>query len=112
MVSLGHDYVLYDPMLISAPGQPYLIRMGLAIAYCCRTKILNESNTNVEATLDYLHRPQPNWLPPSTEGFATMAASFKLKDEDVAKQRVKMEQQVKKQQAQAAKAAASSRLRG
>lgn len=99
------DMFLYD-------GQPYLIRMGLAIAYCCRTKILNESNTNVEATLDYLHRPQPNWLPPSTEGFATMAASFKLKDEDVAKQRVKMEQQVKKQQAQAAKAAASSRLRG
>jgi hypothetical protein len=104
ILSRAWDFFLYE-------GQPYLIRMGLAIAFCCRTKILSDSTNNVETTLSYMHHPSPTWFPPSVEGFITLAASFKLKDEDVAKQRVKMEQQVKKQ-VQAAAASRASNVGG
>ncbi|THU93215.1 RabGAP/TBC [Dendrothele bispora CBS 962.96] len=76
-------------------GVPFLIRAGLAIIYCCRRAILEATSEN--AVLQYLKRPPPTWLPPSPEAFVTLSLSFKVKDDDVRKQRVKMEAQVKRQ---------------
>jgi hypothetical protein len=76
-------------------GMAFLIRVGLAIVYCCR-KAIHES-TNEEAVLSCLKRPPTKWLPPSPDAFISLAFTMKLKDEDVRKQRVKMEAQIKRQ---------------
>jgi hypothetical protein len=41
--------------------------------------------------------PAPSSLPPTSDAFIALAFSFKLKDDDVRKQRIKMEAQVKRQ---------------
>ncbi|KAF5376822.1 hypothetical protein D9757_008893 [Collybiopsis confluens] len=93
--SLPGDYVNRVWDLFLYEGVPILIRVGLAIIYCCRRAILEA--TSEDAVLQYLKRPAATWLPPSPDAFVTLAFSFKLKDDDVRKQRVKMEKQVKKQ---------------
>ncbi|KAJ3729380.1 rab-GTPase-TBC domain-containing protein [Lentinula raphanica] len=93
--SLPGDYVNRVWDLFLYEGVPILIRVGLAILYCCRRAILEA--TSEDAVLYYLKRPQPTWLPPSPDAFMTLAFSFKVKDDDVRKQRIKMEKQVKKQ---------------
>ncbi|KAF5361144.1 hypothetical protein D9758_009039 [Tetrapyrgos nigripes] len=89
------DYVTRVWDLFLYEGVPFLIRVGLAITYCCRRAILEA--TSEAAVLQYLKRPSATWLPPSPEAFVTLALSFKVKDDDVRKQRVKMEAQVKRQ---------------
>ncbi|KAK7035743.1 rab-GAP TBC domain-containing protein [Favolaschia claudopus] len=76
-------------------GIPFLFRVGLALVYCCRQRILECSKR--EALFGLLNHPSPNWLPPSPDAFVALALSFKLKDDDVRKQRIKMEAQVKRQ---------------
>jgi hypothetical protein len=93
--SLPGDYVNRVWDLFLYDGVPILIRVGLAILYCCRRAILDA--TSEDAILYYLKRPSPTWLPPTPDAFITLAFSFKVKDDDVRKQRVKMEKQVKKQ---------------
>ncbi|KAF9258596.1 RabGAP/TBC [Marasmius fiardii PR-910] len=97
--SLPTDYInrVWDFFLYE--GVPFLIRVGLAIVYCCRRALLDA--TNEETALNYLRYPLPNWLPPSADAFITLALSFKVKDDDVRKQRIKMEAQVKRQAQQA-----------
>ena len=80
-------------------GAPFLIRVGLAIVYCCRRALLDA--TSEETVLHYLRHLSPTWLPPSPDAFITLALSFKVKDDDVRKQRIKMEAQVKRQAQQA-----------
>ncbi|KAG7090781.1 hypothetical protein E1B28_009866 [Marasmius oreades] len=96
---LPTDYIdrVWDLFLYE--GVPFLIRVGLAIVYCCRRALLDA--TDEETVLDYLRHPSPNWLPPSADAFITFALSFKVKDEEVRKQRIKMEAQVKRQAQQA-----------
>lgn len=77
------------------PGIPFLIRVGLALIYCCRRRILE--CTSEESLLNCLRHPSPQSLPPSPDGFISLVYSIKLKDDDVRKQRVKMEAQVKRQ---------------
>jgi TBC1 domain family member 10 len=79
-------------------GIPILIRAGMAIVYCCRRAILDSKSE--ENALALLRKPNPNWLPPSADAFILLLNSVKLKDEDVKKQRVKMEHQLTKRQAQ------------
>lgn len=55
------------------------------------------SSTSEAAALDCLVRPPAACLPANPETFITLAYSFKLKDDDVRKQRIKMEAQVKRQ---------------
>ncbi|ESK95565.1 hypothetical protein Moror_12639 [Moniliophthora roreri MCA 2997] len=86
------DFFLYE-------GIPFLIRVGLAIIYCCRRALLDA--TSEELVLRYLRQPSPNWLPPSADAFISLTLSFKLKDDDIRKQRIKMEAQVKRQVQQA-----------
>ncbi|KAF8879123.1 rab-GTPase-TBC domain-containing protein [Infundibulicybe gibba] len=82
------DLFLFD-------GIPFLIRVGLAIFSCCRRQILECTSEGV--LLRYLRKPSSSWLPSTVDGFISLACSFKLKDDDVRKQRVKMEQIVKRQ---------------
>ncbi|KAF8879125.1 rab-GTPase-TBC domain-containing protein [Infundibulicybe gibba] len=84
------DLFLFD-------GIPFLIRVGLAIFSCCRRQILECTSEGV--LLGYLRKPSSSWLPSTVDGFISLAYSFKLKlkDIDVRKQRVKMEQIVKRQ---------------
>lgn len=79
----------------SPPGVPFLLRVGFAVMTCCRRQILGA--TSPEVVLDYLQHPLPGWLPSTPEGFLTLAHSVKMKDDDIRKNRLKMEAQVKRQ---------------
>ena len=74
-------------------GIPYLYRIGLVVINCVRHLLL-QANTE-EAALAHLVHPPPACLPSATE-LLVLAANVKLKDDDVRKQRIKMEQQLKK----------------
>ncbi|KAL1715226.1 rab-GTPase-TBC domain-containing protein [Schizophyllum commune] len=76
-------------------GLPLLIRVGLAVIQCCRRAIL-ECKTE-ESLLRYITAPPPTWFPPTVDAFITVVMSAKVKDDDVRKQRVKMEAQIKRQ---------------
>jgi len=96
------DLFLYE-------GIPFLFRVGLALFYCCRRRVLEAINQ--DSLFDVLNHPSPNWLPPSPDAFIALAYSFKVKDDDVRKQRIKMEAQVKRQtQTPRAKPAATRSL--
>ncbi|TFK32573.1 rab-GTPase-TBC domain-containing protein [Crucibulum laeve] len=82
------DIFLYE-------GVPFLFRVAMALVTCCRRQILDTKSE--ETLLKMLHHPPPTWLPPTPEGFLSLVFSVKLKDDDVRKQRVKMEAQVKRQ---------------
>jgi TBC1 domain family member 10 len=73
----------------------FLFRVGLALAQCCRQQLLLSNDEAV--ALNYLVHPPISSLPSSSDAFITLAYSFKLKDDDVRKQRIKMEAQVKRQ---------------
>ncbi|KAJ6488528.1 rab-GTPase-TBC domain-containing protein [Mycena vitilis] len=93
--TLPPDYLnrVWDLFLFE--GIPFLFRVGLAMFYCCRRRVLEA--TNHVSLLEILNHPSPNWLPPSPDAFIALANSFKVKDDDVRKQRIKMEAQVKRQ---------------
>ncbi|KAM6488776.1 Rab-GTPase-TBC domain containing protein [Amanita muscaria] len=81
-------------------GIPFLIRVGLALVSCCRRQILEcrEERT----LLELIRQPPQRLLPPHPDALVTLSLNQKVKDDDVRKQRVKMEAQVKRQtQAQA-----------
>ncbi|TFK48093.1 hypothetical protein OE88DRAFT_1665186 [Heliocybe sulcata] len=82
------DVFLYE-------GVVFLLRVGLAVAASCR-KLIMES-TKADAAVNILRNPPPNCLPANPEAFIAMALGMKLKDDDIRKQRNKMEAQVKKQ---------------
>jgi TBC1 domain family member 10 len=47
--------------------------------------------------LETIRHPPPRLLPPTPDAFVALALDQKLKDDDVRKQRIKMEAQVKRQ---------------
>ena len=71
------------------------MRVGLAIVSFVRRQLLE--CTSEEAALLLLHHPPAFNLPPTTENFLSFVHTIKLKDDDVRKQRIKMEAQVKRQ---------------
>ncbi|KAJ7243407.1 RabGAP/TBC [Mycena haematopus] len=93
--ALPLDYLnrVWDLFLFE--GVPFLFRVGLALLYCCRQRVLEAINQ--DSLFHVLNRPSPNWLPQSPDAFVALAWSFKVKDDDVRKQRIKMEAQVKRQ---------------
>ncbi|CAA7263558.1 unnamed protein product [Cyclocybe aegerita] len=82
------DLFLYE-------GIPFLLRVALALMICCRRKLLDA--TSEEVVLQTLAQPPSAWLPATLDAFLSLAFSVKLKDDDIRKQRVKMEAQVKRQ---------------
>ncbi|KDR79719.1 hypothetical protein GALMADRAFT_93552 [Galerina marginata CBS 339.88] len=76
-------------------GVPFLLRVALALITCCRRRLLE--STSEESVLQTLLHPPQAWLPSTPDAFLSLVFSVKLKDDDVRKQRVKMEAQVKRQ---------------
>jgi hypothetical protein len=74
-------------------GMSYLFRIGLVVTNCVRHLILRAKSE--EAALEYLIHPPLACLPSATELFS-LASNVKLKDGDIRKQRVKLEQQLKR----------------
>ncbi|KAH7920391.1 RabGAP TBC [Leucogyrophana mollusca] len=93
--SLPVDYLhrIWDLFLYE--GVTFLFRVGLALVQCVRHLILQA--TSEEAALEYLTHPPLACLPSSADAFLALTLSMKLKDDDVRKQRIKMEAQVKRQ---------------
>ncbi|KAF9459090.1 rab-GTPase-TBC domain-containing protein [Collybia nuda] len=93
--TLPNDYLnrVWDIFLLE--GVPFLIRVALALISCLRRQILE--STSEESLLSLLQRPPPSFLPATADAFISLSMSVKLKDDDVRKQRIKMEAQVKRQ---------------
>jgi hypothetical protein len=87
--------VFINPSSSSSSGLPFLFRVGLALISCCRRQLILA--TNAELLLRHLRYPPPSCLPPDPEAFLSLVFSVKVKDEDVRKQRVKMEAHLKRQ---------------
>ncbi|OBZ78654.1 TBC1 domain family member 10B [Grifola frondosa] len=75
-------------------GITFLFRVGIAIFSCCRRLLLQ--CTSRDALLELICRPPASCLPQNPEAFLELAFSVKLKDDDLRKQRNKMEAQVKR----------------
>ncbi|KDQ49613.1 hypothetical protein JAAARDRAFT_165497 [Jaapia argillacea MUCL 33604] len=82
------DVFLYE-------GVIFLFRIGLALLSCCR-RLISEC-PNHQAAVSLLMKPPPSCLPPTPDDLLVLAYSMKLKDDDLRKQRSKMEAQVKRQ---------------
>ncbi len=70
----------------------------MAIFSCTRRMFLQSASP--EGVLDVLSRPPLAVLPPTPDAFVELAFSMKLKDDDIRKQRNKLEAQVKRRTAQ------------
>ena len=89
-------------------GVVFLFRVGMAIVQCCKQAVLATPGRDV--VLNILLHPPSTCLPPNPEAFIEVAAGVRLKEDDLRKQRTKLEAQVKKQaQARAQTAQASAR---
>ncbi|KAH7890225.1 RabGAP TBC [Phlebopus sp. FC_14] len=80
------DIFLYE-------GITWLFRVGLVLCQCIRHLLLQASSE--EAALEYLLHPPLACLPSSAESFLQRVSTVKMKDDDIRKQRVKMETQLK-----------------
>ncbi|KAG6916394.1 hypothetical protein DXG01_007021 [Tephrocybe rancida] len=76
-------------------GVPFLFRVAIVLVSCCRRQIFEASSA--DAALSAVLRPSPEILPTSPEALITLALAVKLKDDDLRKQRVKLEAQIKHQ---------------
>jgi len=76
-------------------GVTLLIRVGLTLIQCVRHLLLQATSEDV--AMEYLLHPPPACLPSMADAFLNQALSMKLKDDDVRKQRIKMESRLKRQ---------------
>ncbi|KAH9016419.1 TBC-domain-containing protein [Lactarius deliciosus] len=76
-------------------GVVFLFRIGLALVTCCH-RTLRDIRTEADA-LAILARPPPFLLSSSPSALIELSSSFRIKDDDIRKQRVKLEAQVKRQ---------------
>lgn len=90
---VDHLHRIWDIFLYE--GMPFLFRVGLAVIHCVRHLLLQA--TSEESALENLSRPPLACLPSSADELLSLCFSMKLRDDDVRKQRVKMEAQVKRQ---------------
>ena len=81
--------------LTQSIGIVFLIRVGLAVISCCRQSLLQCKGQ--EQLLAMLARPPPRSLPPTPDALIELAFSVKLRDDDIYKQRHKLETQLKRQ---------------
>lgn len=77
------------------PGVVFLFRIGLALVTCCR-RALRDMRSESDA-LSLLARPPPFLLSSSPSALIELSSTFRLKDDDIRKQRIKLEAQVKRQ---------------
>ncbi|KAI0830355.1 RabGAP/TBC [Trametes gibbosa] len=92
--TLAPDYLLRVWDIFLFEGITFLFRVGLAIFSSCRRLVLQATSPN--AVLDALRNPPPTALPLNPEALIELAFSVKFKDDDIRKQRNKLEAQVKR----------------
>ncbi|KAG6888452.1 hypothetical protein C0995_008127 [Termitomyces sp. Mi166 len=92
---LPSDYLnrVWDIFLFE--GVPFLFRVALVLVSCSRQRIFDA--TSADAALDAVLHPSPMLFPTSPEALITLALAVKIKDDDLRKQRVKLEAQAKRQ---------------
>jgi hypothetical protein len=71
----------------------FLFRIGLAIVTCCHRTLLGLHQES--EALSTLTRPPPFLISSSPESLIELANSFRIKDDNIRKQRVKLETQIK-----------------
>jgi len=76
-------------------GVAFLFRVGLALLTCCRRTILD--TTGAVALLSLLRTPPTVLISSTPDRLIELANSMKLKDDDIRKQRVKLEAQTRRQ---------------
>ncbi|CAK5279349.1 unnamed protein product [Mycena citricolor] len=92
-------------------GIPFLFRVCLALFQCTRRRLLE--SINQDALMNILRNPiPPTWLPANPDAFISLTLSVKLKDDDIRKQRVKLEALVKRQTQQAPRSSGSRSVSG
>ena len=80
----------------------------MAIVQCCKQAVM--ANPGRDVVLNMLLHPPPTCIPSNPEAFLEVASGVRLKEDDLRKQRAKLEAQAKKQaQARAHTAQASAR---
>ncbi|KAA1476351.1 hypothetical protein DENSPDRAFT_843281 [Dentipellis sp. KUC8613] len=96
--ALPTEYFLRVWDIFLSEGVVFLFRVGLALVTCCRRALLECTTT--DRALELLLRPPGLLLSSNPDTLIELAGSAKLKDDDVRKQRTKLEAQVKKRQTQ------------
>ncbi|KAI0682502.1 RabGAP/TBC [Cytidiella melzeri] len=84
-----HSQRVWDIFLFE--GITFLYRVGLAIIQCCKSSVVHCSDR--DTILRTLLHPPASMLPTSADAFLEIASSVKFKDEDVRKQRGKLDLQ-------------------
>jgi hypothetical protein len=74
-------------------GVVFLIRVGLAIVTCCHRTLLGVHQES--EALSVLTRPPPFLISSSPDTLIELANSFRIKDDNIRKQRAKLEAQIK-----------------
>ncbi|KAI0056890.1 hypothetical protein BV25DRAFT_1533903 [Artomyces pyxidatus] len=93
--ALPPDYFQRVWDLFLSEGVVFLFRVGLALVTLCRRTLLDAKNE--DQALHLLTRPPAILLSSTPDTLVELANSMKLKDDDIRKQRVKMEAQLKRQ---------------
>ena len=83
------DLYLYE-------GPPFMFRIALAILITMHTPLLQPTSER-SSLLEILRRPPPSLLPEDPDTLLATALGLRIKDDDIKKQRVKMEAQMKRQ---------------
>ena len=90
----GSRLFLYSQTQLACySGVVFLIRVGLAIVTCCHRTLLEVHQES--EVLSILKRPPLFLISSSPETLIELANSFRIKDDNIRKQRVKLEAQVK-----------------
>ncbi|KAI0344356.1 TBC-domain-containing protein [Trametopsis cervina] len=87
-----HSQRVWDIFLYE--GITFMFRVGLAIVQCCKQAILHTPDR--ETILNMLLHPPSQMLPASPDGFIEIASTLKFKDDDLRKQRNKLDAQNKR----------------
>ncbi|KAH9970530.1 rab-GTPase-TBC domain-containing protein [Lactifluus volemus] len=92
--TLPSDYFQRVWDIFLSEGMVFLLRVGLALVTCCHRTLL-DIHQEAEALNLLLHPPQ-FLISSSPDLLIELANSFRLKDDDIRKQRVKLEAQAKR----------------
>jgi len=97
IVPPDHLYRLWDVLLYEGPI--YLFRIALALLTLLRRPLMNVPAPEVPNVLDLLQKPPVAALPSDPDGLLAHTLTVKVRDDDIRKQRSKLETQLKQQRA-------------
>ena len=81
------------------PGPIYLFRVALALLTLLKRSLMNMPSPQVPNVLELLQKPPVATLPPDPDGLLAHTFTVKIKEDDIRKQRSRLEAQLKQQRA-------------